>query len=180
MAHDDRLAVALRRQRDVAAAGLRDAMVRRLEVELHTTRASLRTNAEELVHARAQLTSLGDELEVSRAEQSAFYEEVKVVNAELDHVREQLGQVQSDHASSTQAIVRVQDTGRGIDPAMLPRVFEPFTQADAALDRSMGGLGLGLAVVEGVVDAHGGTVTVASAGRDQGATFTLALPLAAG
>jgi two-component system CheB/CheR fusion protein len=80
--------------------------------------------------------------------------------------------------ASTRAILRVQDTGRGIDPAMLPRVFEPFVQADAALDRSMGGLGLGLAVVKAVVEAHGGTASVASDGRDHGATFTLSFPLA--
>src|SRR5882672_6409928 len=98
MAHDDRLAVALRRQRDASAVGPREGMVKRLEAELHTTRASLRTKAEELVHARAQLTSLGDELQVSRAEHSTFHEEVKVVNAALDHVRQQLGQVQSGHA----------------------------------------------------------------------------------
>lgn len=324
MPHDDRLAVALRRQRDISAVDPSDVMVRRLETELYTTRASLRTTIDELTHARAQLASLGDELQVSRAEQGAFYDELKVVNTELDHVRRELGQTQSDHteliavlshelrnplmligcglqiladaeiggelapralavlqrqhgymsrmiedlldisrvrhgkiqlrperldlgelvrrtvedhgdvfkaagialdltagpgalsihgdptrlrqvlgnllhnaskftprggavfvsvladAASTRAIVRVQDTGHGIDPAMLPRVFEPFIQADTPLERSKGGLGLGLAVVQGVVEAHGGTATVASEGHDRGATFTLSFPLAAG
>ncbi len=324
MAHNDRLAVALRRQRDVSAIDPCDAMVKRLEAELHTTRASLRTQIEELTRAREQLTSLGDELQVSRAKQSACYEELKVVNTELDHVRNELGQAQSDHAdllavlshelrnplmligwgleileraelggeparralvvlrrqygymsrmiedlldvsrvshgkirlrserldlgelvqrtvedhrgafgaagialeltaapgaisihgdptrlrqvlgnllhnatkftprggavtvsvaedaASTRAILLVQDTGHGIDPAMLPRVFEPFIQADTAIEHSKSGLGLGLAVVKGVVEAHGGTVTVASDGHDRGATFTLSLPLAAG
>lgn len=320
MAHDDRLAVALRRQHGVSALDPHDAMVRRLATELHTTRASLRTKLEELTQARAQLASLGDALEVSRAEQRAFHHEVKLVHTELDHVRQELGQTQADHAelvavlahelrnplmligsgleildqtepggelarralavlqrqhaymsrmiedlldvsrishgkielrrerldlgelvqhtvedhrdvcgaagialvlaaapgaiamhgdptrlrqvlgnllhnatkftprggavtvsvvadaASTRAVLRVQDTGRGIDPAMLPRVFEPFLQANEALDRSMGGLGLGLAVVKAVVEAHGGTATVASEGRDQGATFTLSFP----
>jgi two-component system CheB/CheR fusion protein len=324
MAHDDRLAVVLQNQHGVSALDPRDAMVRRLATELHTTRASLRTKLEELTQAREQLTSLGDALEVSRAEQRAFYDELKLVHTELDHVRQELGQTQTDHAelvavlshelrnplmligcglellehaesggalarralgvlrrqhaymsrmienlldvsrishgkielrrerldlgelvrhtvedhrdvcgaagialmlaaapgaiamhgdptrlrqvlgnllhnatkftprggavtvsvvadaASTRAVLRVQDTGRGIDPAMLPRVFEPFLQADAALDRSMGGLGLGLAVVKAVVEAHGGTAVVASEGRDQGATFTLSFPLAAG
>ena len=322
MAHDDRLAVVLPRQRDGSAVDPRDAMVRRLETELHTTRASLRTELEELTHAREQLASLGDALQLSRAEQRAFYEELGAVHTELDHVRQELGQAQSDHAelvavlshelrnplmligcgleilghaepggeiagralavlqrqygymsrmiddlldvsrvshgkiqlrrerldlgelvratvedhrgvfeaaglalelaaapgaiaihgdptrlrqvlgnllhnaakftprggavivslvedaATTRAILRVQDTGRGIDRAMLSRVFEPFIQADAAADHSKGGLGLGLAVVKGVVEAHGGTATVASEGHDRGAAFTLAFPLA--
>lgn len=324
MAHDDRLAVALRRKHGVSALDPRDARIRRLATELHTSRASLRTTLEELTEAREQLTSLGDALEVSRAEQRAFHEQLEGVHTELDHVRHELGQTQTDHAelvavlshelrnplmligfglelleqaepgealaqralavlhrqhaymshmiedllevsrishgkielrrerldlgelvrhmvedhrdvcgaagialvlaaapgaiamhgdptrlrqvlgnllhnatkftprggavtvsvvadaASTRAVLRVQDSGRGIDPAMLPRVFEPFLQADAALDRSMGGLGLGLAIVKAVVEAHGGTAAVASEGRDQGATFTLAFPLAAG
>jgi CheY-like chemotaxis protein/nitrogen-specific signal transduction histidine kinase len=81
-------------------------------------------------------------------------------------------------AARGQALVRVQDTGRGIAPDMLPRLFEPFTQADSTLDRSKGGLGLGLALVKGVVEMHGGSVTAASVGLDHGATFTITLPLA--
>ncbi|HEX3479250.1 MAG TPA: HAMP domain-containing sensor histidine kinase [Kofleriaceae bacterium] len=322
MAHDDRLAVVLRRQQDRSAADSRDPLVRRLETELHTTRASLRTKLEELTQAREQLASLGDQLSVSRTEHTAFHDELEMVHAELDHVRHELGETQGDHAelvavlshelrnplmiigcgleilghaepggelawralevlqrqhgymsrmieelldisrishgkiqlrrerldlgelvrhtvedhrdvfravgialelaaapgaisihgdptrlrqavgnllhnatkftprggavtvsviadaASTQAILRVQDTGRGIDPEILPRVFEPFIQAEAAFDRGKGGLGLGLAVVRGVVEAHGGTATAASAGHDQGATFTLSFPLA--
>jgi PAS domain S-box-containing protein len=76
-----------------------------------------------------------------------------------------------------QAIVRVRDTGRGIAPEILPRLFEPFTQADTTLDRSKGGLGLGLALVKGLVKMHGGAVSAASGGSDRGATFTITLPL---
>lgn len=83
-----------------------------------------------------------------------------------------------EDAASTRALIRVQDTGHGIDPVTLPRVFEPFVQAEATLDHDQRGLGLGLAVVKGVIEAHGGMATVASAGRGQGATFTLSLPLA--
>lgn len=78
-----------------------------------------------------------------------------------------------------QAVVRVKDTGRGIAPAMLPRLFEPFTQADASLDRSKGGLGLGLAVVKGLVEMHGGRVWGESEGLGKGAVFTMTLPLEA-
>jgi CheY-like chemotaxis protein len=71
----------------------------------------------------------------------------------------------------------VRDTGIGIEPDMLVRLFEPFSQADRSLDRSRGGVGLGLAVLKGLVDLHSGTVTVASAGAGQGAEFTVRLPL---
>jgi PAS domain S-box-containing protein len=78
-----------------------------------------------------------------------------------------------------QAIVRVQDTGRGIAPEDQLHLFEPFTQADVTIDRKKGGLGLGLAVVKGLVEMHGGSVTAASTGVDEGATFTITLPLEA-
>jgi PAS domain S-box-containing protein len=76
------------------------------------------------------------------------------------------------------AVLRVQDTGRGIPPELVPRVFEAFTQAETSLDRSKGGLGLGLALVKGLVEMHGGTVSAESQGLGQGSTFTIALPLA--
>ncbi|WP_170229901.1 PAS domain S-box protein [Polyangium fumosum] len=76
------------------------------------------------------------------------------------------------------AVVRVRDDGAGIPQETLPHVFEPFVQADCTLDRSRGGLGLGLSLVKGLCEMHGGTVTAESAGRGQGAQFTVRLPLA--
>ena len=76
------------------------------------------------------------------------------------------------------AVVRVTDTGIGIPPAMLAHVFEPFVQADSPL-RARGGLGLGLALVKGIVELHGGAVESRSEGPGRGATFTVALPLLA-
>jgi two-component system, chemotaxis family, CheB/CheR fusion protein len=73
--------------------------------------------------------------------------------------------------------VSVRDTGVGIDPAVLPRLFVPFTQGDATLDRTKGGLGLGLALVKGLVEEHGGTVAAKSEGPGQGAELTIVLPL---
>jgi CheY-like chemotaxis protein len=73
----------------------------------------------------------------------------------------------------------VSDTGFGIDPALLPQVFERFVQADRSLARSSGGLGLGLSVVKGVAEQHGGSVTARSDGLGTGAEFALRLPLAA-
>jgi PAS domain S-box-containing protein len=84
--------------------------------------------------------------------------------------------VESD-ATRRQAIVTVRDSGRGIAPELLPQLFQAFVQADATLDRSKGGLGLGLALVKGLVELHGGSVSAASDGPGQGATFTILLPV---
>jgi signal transduction histidine kinase/CheY-like chemotaxis protein len=72
--------------------------------------------------------------------------------------------------------VSVSDTGRGIDPAFLPHVFERFRQADSSSTREHGGLGLGLAIVKQLVELHGGTIRAESAGRGMGARFVVALP----
>jgi PAS domain S-box-containing protein len=76
-----------------------------------------------------------------------------------------------------EAVLRVADNGSGIEPELLPRLFEPFMQADRTLARSGGGLGLGLVLVKGLVELHGGTVSASSAGSGQGAEFVVRLPL---
>ncbi|BDG09541.1 hybrid sensor histidine kinase/response regulator [Anaeromyxobacter paludicola] len=77
------------------------------------------------------------------------------------------------------AELRVRDTGAGIEPELLARVFQPFVQAERTLARSAGGLGLGLALVKGLAEMHGGRVAAASAGPGMGAEFTVWLPLSA-
>ncbi len=77
------------------------------------------------------------------------------------------------------AVLTVKDSGRGIPPQMLDRVFELFVQVDATLERSSGGLGLGLTVVQRLVALHGGTVEALSRGTGQGAEFVVRLPLQA-
>jgi len=74
------------------------------------------------------------------------------------------------------AEVRVQDTGVGIAPEVLPHVFDMFTQADDTLDRSQGGLGIGLTLVKSLVGLHGGSVAAESPGRGEGSTFIVRLP----
>jgi CheY-like chemotaxis protein/two-component sensor histidine kinase len=74
------------------------------------------------------------------------------------------------------AVIAVADNGIGIEPALLPAVFDLFTQAQRTPDRSQGGLGLGLALVKALVGQHGGSVTAASDGAGGGAVFTVRLP----
>lgn len=75
------------------------------------------------------------------------------------------------------AVFSVRDSGVGIPPEMLARVFDLFTQVDRSLDRSQGGLGIGLTLVRRLVELHGGTVQAASAGANQGSEFIVRLPL---
>ena len=74
------------------------------------------------------------------------------------------------------AELRVRDNGMGITPELLPRVFELFTQAERALDRSQGGLGIGLTLVRALVEMHDGHVTVRSDGHGRGSEFVITLP----
>lgn len=77
------------------------------------------------------------------------------------------------------AVIRVRDSGVGIAAEQFPRIFEMFTQIDTSLERSRGGLGIGLTLVKSLVEMHGGTVQVRSAGIKQGSEFVVRLPLLA-
>ncbi len=74
------------------------------------------------------------------------------------------------------AVLRVRDTGVGITPDQFERIFEMFTQVDASLERSRSGLGIGLTLVKSLVELHGGSVSVSSAGAGRGTEFTVRLP----
>jgi PAS domain S-box-containing protein len=75
-------------------------------------------------------------------------------------------------------VLRVRDTGIGIAPEALPRIFDLFVQGRQAIDRAQGGLGLGLSIVRSLVERHGGSVSAASAGAGRGSEFTVRLPQA--
>jgi PAS domain S-box-containing protein len=81
-------------------------------------------------------------------------------------------------ATNGRAEIRVRDDGMGISPDLLQRVFEPFVQAAEGLARTKGGLGLGLALVKGLVELHGGSVRATSEGLERGAELVVTLPLA--
>src|SRR4029079_13673053 len=75
-------------------------------------------------------------------------------------------------------LVKVCENGIGIAPALLPRVFDLFNQADCSLDRSQGGLGIGLTLVRSLVEMHGGRVAAHSEGTGRGSEFSIVLPAA--
>jgi signal transduction histidine kinase len=79
----------------------------------------------------------------------------------------------SDHVE-----IAIKDSGIGIEADVIPLIFHPFEQGDRLVTRKFGGLGLGLAITKALIDVHGGTITAESPGKNQGATFTVTLPLA--
>jgi PAS domain S-box-containing protein len=90
------------------------------------------------------------------------------------------GQIRIEtRAEDGAAVIGVADSGVGMSPELLPRVFDLFVQSDRTLDRSLGGLGIGLSVVKRLVEMHGGQVGARSLGIGRGSTFEVRLPLAA-
>ena len=75
--------------------------------------------------------------------------------------------------------IEIRDTGIGIDPAVLPTIFEPFQQGDSSTTRVYGGLGLGLAISRGIIEGHGGTIVAESRGAGGGTTFRIEIPTSA-
>ena len=80
------------------------------------------------------------------------------------------------HSEAETQVIRITDNGVGISDEMLPRVFDLFAQVDNSLDRSQGGLGIGLTISQRLVQLHGGTIAVASEGSGKGSVFTIHLP----
>jgi PAS domain S-box-containing protein len=114
------------------------------------------------------------------------------INADLTRVKQMVGNLLQNAAKFTPrggrvivslalrdgfAELTVKDTGVGIEADVLPHLFEPFSQARRTLDRTTGGLGLGLALVKGLAERHRGSVSAHSEGPGQGSTFVLRLPL---
>ena len=74
-------------------------------------------------------------------------------------------------------MIKVRDTGIGLSAEMLPRVFDLFSQADRSLDRSQGGLGIGLTLVRSLIELHQGSISASSEGLGKGSQFVVRLPL---
>lgn len=90
-----------------------------------------------------------------------------------------LNSYDEDGPAGPRLVVEVRDTGVGIAPEAMPKIFNAFEQGDNEVTRQFGGLGLGLAISRNLAEAHGGTLTATSGGRGQGATFVLRLPVVA-
>ena len=122
------------------------------------------------VHVDSVLTVLGDAARLKQVVWNLLTNAIKFTPASgtIDvSLRQRDG--------SAELVIR--DSGEGIDPQFLPHVFDRFRQADSSINRRHGGLGIGLAIVSSLVDAHGGTVRAESDGPGKGATFTVTLPL---
>jgi signal transduction histidine kinase len=120
------------------------------------------------------LRVLGDSTRLAQAVGNLLSNAVKYTDA---GGRIHLSIARTQAAGGEQAAIRVTDTGAGIPAAMLPRVFDLFTQIDRTLDRAQGGLGIGLAVVQRLVELHGGSVSARSEGEGRGSEFVIQLPL---
>jgi PAS domain S-box-containing protein len=83
----------------------------------------------------------------------------------------------SAETSGEEAVIRVQDNGIGIDAATLPRIFDLFAQAERSIDRSQGGLGLGLTVAKSLIETHGGSISARSEGPGKGSEFAIRMPV---
>jgi PAS domain S-box-containing protein len=125
------------------------------------------------IEARFAAESLAIEADATRFQQV-------VVNLLSNAVKfsDKGGQVLLEAGCDGEALcVVVSDQGRGIEPEFVPRIFERFSQEEASITRSRGGLGLGLAIVKQLAEMHGGSVTAASPGLGRGAVFTVRIPL---
>lgn len=169
--------------------GLLDvARVTQGKIDLEMTRLSV---DEVVAHAvemtQSMIDSKGHHIEVNGRNQAIFIDadpvRFKQVLGNLIHNAVRYtpdnGRIQVDISrEGEQAVISVQDNGIGISADMLPRVFDLFTQAKTGLDRQEAGLGVGLTVVQRMVQEHGGTVSVTSPGLGQGCTFIVRVPLA--
>ena len=126
----------------------------------------------ELSGDRAASIVLGDSDRMQQVLWNLFFNAVKFTPPG-GRVRIAVGRV------GNQVHITVSDTGRGIREEFLPHVFERFRQAEGSTNRTQHGLGLGLTLVRELVELHGGTVRAESPGQDQGATFTVVLPIPA-
>ncbi|MFL5329167.1 MAG: response regulator [Gemmataceae bacterium] len=115
---------------------------------------------------------LGDAIRLTQVLNNLFDNAVKFRNGG-DRISVRL----AVDALRRQVVIEVSDKGMGIAPELFPKLFEVFTQGDESLDRSRGGLGVGLSVVKGLIELHGGTVRAESEGLGRGARFTVTLPL---
>jgi PAS domain S-box-containing protein len=161
--------------------------ISRNKMELRRSRVLLADVVSSAVEtARPAIEAAGHELTV------ALPPEPIHLDADLTRLAQVFGNLLNNSAKYTQQggrirlaatrdgdrlVVEVEDTGIGIPAAALPHIFDMFSQVDRSIERSTGGLGIGLALVKGLVEMHGGTVEATSPGQGQGSTFSVRLPV---
>ncbi|HYO13193.1 MAG TPA: PAS domain S-box protein [Thermoanaerobaculia bacterium] len=161
--------------------------ISRNKMELRRSRVLLADVISSAVEtARPALEAAGHELTVSLPPEPIH------LDADLTRLAQVFGNLLNNSAKYTerggqiwlnatreggQVSVAVRDTGIGIPAFALPNIFDMFSQVDRSIERSTGGLGIGLALVKGLVEMHGGTVEAASPGQGKGSTFTVRLPV---
>ncbi len=154
--------------------------LRRQRVALTTIITNAIQTAEPLIHAK------GHELTVTQARERLYVHGdptrlTQVVANLLNNAAKYTPQggkiLLSTERIGDEVAIRVKDNGLGIASDMLPRIFEMFVQADNSLNRSQGGLGIGLTLVKSLVEMHGGTVEATSDGLGKGSEFTVRLPI---
>jgi PAS domain S-box-containing protein len=143
-----------------------------LALALETTQPLIHEKAHHLIvtHSREPLHINADRVRIAQCLTNLLTNAVKYSDA--------AGEIRvHSYADESDAVIEVTDQGAGIAPEFLPHVFDLFAQGQRALDRSQGGLGVGLSVCRQLIEMHGGSVSARSAGPGQGATFTLRLTL---
>lgn len=153
--------------------------LRKEQVELARVLDSAIEAARPLIEARGHTLSLDVSASPVRIEGDALRLSQVVTNLLTNAAKytDKGGRIElSARGEQGQLLLSVRDSGIGIEAEMLPRVFEMFSQSKSALDRAQGGLGIGLALVKGVVELHGGTIEARSAGSGRGSEFLVTLP----
>jgi signal transduction histidine kinase len=157
-------------------------------IELHRTRLDLASLIAQALESTAPLIQEKKHVVVQQADALALYVDgdgtrlvqcISNILANAAKYTDEAGQIRIGLRQEGEfAVLSVQDNGIGISPETLPRVFDLFVQSERTLDRSQGGLGIGLSVVRRLVEMHGGQVTARSPGLGHGSTFEIRLPCA--
>ena len=162
---------------------LRQARVDLRQVVRHSVEARRRAVEDKRLHLEVSLPAASEGLwlegDATRLEQvvSNLLDNATKYNVPGGHIF--VGVTVEADAKGRQAVLRVRDSGIGMSPQLMSRVFELFVQGEQQLDRSRGGLGIGLTLVRRLVQLHGGTVSVFSEGEGRGSELTVYLPLGA-
>jgi signal transduction histidine kinase len=149
------------------------------EVLVHAIRNSVSDTSSKRLHVRQELHATNDRVMADPARLQQVFWNLLRNAAKFTPEGGKITIRTLNPGNDGRLLVEIKDTGVGIPPDILPRIFDAFQQGDVHVARLFGGLGLGLAIAKAVVEMHGGMIIAASDGRDKGATFTVQLSTAA-